>query len=111
MGSRSREKLRGGGGGGTLVFLISSQTCGLFRLRHEHLLCLISNILLEAAVPWFWPVDVIIFEQNGLWRAQKKKTIRNTCNRKKCFRLTGSEIKCYLLEDMTKADFSSYQAV
>ena len=94
-----------------LSSFLSSQTCGLFRLRHERLFCLIPNILLEALVPWLWPVDVIIFEHNGFWKAEKKKTIRNTCNRKKCFRLTGSEIKCCLLEDLKKANFSSYQAV
>ena len=93
-----------------LSSFLSSQTCGLFRLRHERLFYLIPNILLEALVPWLWPVDVIIFEHNGLWKAKNKKTIRNTCNRKKFFRLTGSEIIYYLLEDLKKANLSSYQA-
>ena len=64
-----------------LSSFLSSQTCGLFRLRHERLFCLIPNILLEAAAPWLWPVDVIIFEHNGFWKAERKKTIGNTCNR------------------------------
>ena len=59
-----------------LSSFLSSQTCGLFRLRHERLFCLIPNILLEAAVLWLWPVDVIMFEDNGLWKAKNKKTIR-----------------------------------
>ena len=109
--SRSREKLRGGAGGAAhLSSFLSSQTCGLFRLRHDRLFYLIPNILLEALVPWLWPVDVIIFEHNGLWKAKNKKTIRNTCNRKKFFRLTGSEIIYYLLEDLKKANLTSYQA-
>ena len=59
-----------------LCSFLSSRTCGLFPLRHECLFYLIPNILLEAAAPWLWLVDVIMFEDNGLWKAKNKKTIR-----------------------------------